>query len=126
MANEIADDLAIAIIEHFFKISSQAVPTHVSVALSTADPTADGSGLAEPSGGSYARVNCDGWTRSGRSASNTAKVDFGTATGSWGTITHVALMNGSDFMLSSALTTSKAVANGDPVEFPIGDLTITF
>lgn len=112
-----------------------AVFTDIYVALSTADPTEDGSGLAEPVGNGYARVQHSdntatpgNWTVSGDQATNTVEIDFGTATGSWGTITHFALFDassGGNMLHFGSVTTSKSVGNGDPVKFPASTLTVT-
>lgn len=68
----------------------------VYVALSTADPTDDGSGLAEPSGNGYARVETSGddWNESvNGSISNAENIVFPEPTGPWETITHFALFD---------------------------------
>lgn len=117
------------ILDHVFKISAYTPATHLLVALSTADPTDDGSGLAEPSGGSYARVQCDGWTRSGTAptqVANTADITFPTATGNWGTVTHFAILDdGGNFIAAGALDVSQDVVTGVAVDFDAGDLVIT-
>jgi hypothetical protein len=62
------------------------------IALCTSAPTSAGALGAEPSGNGYARVAITGSTfgaASGGSITNTALIQFATATGSgWGTITH--------------------------------------
>lgn len=106
-------------------------PADIYVALSTADPGEDGSTIAEPSGGSYARVQSDesDWgTSSGGTVSNTAELSFTTATGAWGAITHFALYDdpsAGNMLGYGSLTTPKTVGVGDTAKFAIGDLDIT-
>lgn len=109
-------------------------PTNTFIALSTADPTDDASGLAEPSGNGYARLsitnNTTNWpAASGGSKSNGADFTFATPSGSWGTITHFAIFDassGGNMLDYGALTASKAIdASSAPVRFVTGALTIT-
>src|SRR5690606_40337569 len=66
------------------------------VALSTADPLEDGSGVAEPAGNGYARAattpaDWNDATLADPSVINNANaIAFPQATGAWGTITHFA------------------------------------
>ena len=57
-------------------------------------------------------------------ATNDNVVDFGNAGSAWGTVTHYGAWFGTNFLGSTALTTSRVVANGAAVTFPVGDLTI--
>jgi len=101
------------------------------VGLSTADPGDDGSGLAEPSGNGYARVSTtssDWGAASGGSKSNTSDISFPTATGSWGTITHVCLFDastGGNLIWSGALSSSQAISTNQIARFSAGDLTLS-
>lgn len=101
-------------------------PTAWYVALFTDDPGETGSGT-EISGGSYARVAVT-FTVSGDTASNSAGVEFAAATASWGTITHIGIMDassGGNMIIHAALTASKTIADGDVFRIPAGDLDIT-
>ena len=101
------------------------------VGLSTADPTDDGSGLSEPSGNAYARVEVPStyWAAaSGGSKATDTAIEFSRATGSWGTVTHFCLfdaLTGGNLLMSFALDSSLAVTSGIKPQFSIGDLTIT-
>lgn len=123
------DYLANEILDHIFGKGAYTPPT-IYVALSTAAPGDDGSTIAEPSGGSYARKSTSGsdWAAaSARALSNAAALEFAEATGSWGTITHFALYDaasGGNFLGWGALGTSKAIASGDTARFAIGDLDV--
>ena len=101
------------------------------VALSTADPGDDGAGAAEPTGGSYARIetsNADWTAASGGVISNADAIEFAEATSAWGTITHFALYDaavGGNLLAYGPLAESKTIAIGDLVRFPAGDLAVT-
>ena len=105
--------------------------THI--ALFTADPGESGSLASEVSGGSYARYAMGTLTTfwaaaSGGSTSNAGVVEFPTATVSWGTITHFAIMDAAsagNMIASGALATGKLIDVGDIARFAIGALTIT-
>jgi len=118
------------ILDHLFGKMTYAPPT-IYVGLSTADPGDDGAGLAEPSGGSYARVATAAadWNAAGSgSLDNANAIEFAEASASWGTITHFALFDAasSGHMLAhGALTTSKTVSSGDTASFAAGALDIT-
>jgi hypothetical protein len=98
------------------------------VSLHTADPLDAGS--SEVSGNGYVRQSAT-FTNSGANptvAANSAIITFPAATGAWGTITHFgtwSLASGGVFRGSGAVTTPKAVSNGDTARFAAGALTIT-
>jgi len=118
------------ILDHLFGKGSYTPPT-IYVGLSTADPTDDASGLAEPSGGSYARVATAGadWNvASGGAIANANDITFPEATGSWGTITHFALfdaVSAGNMLAHGALSVSKSIRSGDTAKFASGDLDVT-
>lgn len=105
-------------------------PATVYLALSTADPLDDASGIAEPSGG-YARQSITFGTVSstngvGTSVSNNANVVFPIATGDWGSITHGALYDaasGGNMLSYWQWTASKLIETGDTWVLASGDLT---
>jgi hypothetical protein len=80
------------ILKDRFGITSWTPPSTNYMAVSTADPTDDCSGLEEPIGNSYARVSItnDGteWSYSSGQVDNDNPITFPQATGSWGTISH--------------------------------------
>jgi len=118
------------ILDHVVGKTSFTMPTAY-VALSTADPKDDASGMAEPSGGSYARVTTSGsdWNASsGGAISNANAITFPEATGSWGTITHFAIYDaasGGNMLFHGSLSASKSVTSGDTISFAAGDLDVT-
>lgn len=118
------------ILDHIFGKGAYTPPT-IHVALSTADPTDDASGLAEPSGNGYARVETEAadWNAaSGGALDNANAIEFPAATGSWGTITHFALYDAAtlgNLLAHGALTASKAIGSGDTARFAAGDLDVS-
>lgn len=112
---------------HVFCATGYTSPTTVYAALCTS-ATSDSALGTEASGGSYARTSI-AFTASGPVASNSANCEFPEATGSWGTITHAALMDAStsgNILVHGALTASKAISSGDIFRFSSGQVTITF
>jgi hypothetical protein len=118
------------ILDHIFGKCSYAPPT-IHVALSTAEPADDATGLAEPSGNAYARAQTaasDWSTASGGTLHNANDITFPTATGSWGTITHFALFDaatGGNMLAHGALDQPKAIGISDTAKFGAGDLDIS-
>ena len=119
--------LEAAVLDHLFDESAYTAPTWY-VALSTADPTEDGSGIAEPVGNGYTRIALGATTRTVSEVVNDAAVTFAEASGSWGTISHIAFFDAAsagNFLGSNALDSSLAVGSGDTARFPAGDITVT-
>ena len=109
-----------------FSTSSATRPTAWHLALYTSAPDDTGGGT-EVSGSAYARQSVT-FTISGNTASNTSALEFPTATGSYGTVTHVGVFDassGGNLIAYAALTTSKAIDTGDVLRVPAGDLDIT-
>lgn len=120
--------LANELLDHVFGNGSYTPPT-IYVGLSTANPGDDASGLAEPSGGSYARKAHSAWdVASAGATENTGTLAFDSATGSWGLITYVALFDdptAGHMLLYSTATPNQTPANGDTVQYVDGALDIT-
>lgn len=109
-------------------------PATVYIALSTADPTEDGSGLAEPSGNAYARVAVTNNDTNFPAAaagvkSNGTEIQFSTPTpAGWGVITHVAVFDAAaagNMLDYAALDVAKTINAEDDVYFPAGTLEFT-
>jgi hypothetical protein len=113
------------VLDHVFGGVAYTAPATLYVGLFTSSPGETGSGT-EVSGGSYARQTI-AFTVTGSQASNTAAVEFPTATASWGTITFAAIydaLSGGNLLAYGALTTSKTIDNGDVFRIPTGDFDI--
>ena len=125
-----SDYLENELLDHVFGKGSYTPPT-IYVALSTANPLDDGSGLAEPSGNGYAGSQTSGTDWDAASSGfidNAGAIEFNEATGSCGTITHFALMDavsGGNLLVHGSLSMSKSIGTGDTAEFAAGDLDVS-
>lgn len=84
-------------------------------------------GGTEVSGSGYLRQTA-AFTVSGNTATNSASIEFPTATGSYGTVTHVGVFDASssgNLLCYAALSASKAIESGDVFRVPAGDLDVT-
>jgi hypothetical protein len=104
-------------------------PTAWYVALYTAAPSDSGGGT-EVSGSGYAReaVTFAAATSPGGTTSNTGAVSFTASGGDWGSITHIGIhdaSSGGNLLWHGAMTASKTVADGDTLEFSIGNIDLT-
>lgn len=124
------------VLDQVFGASDYAEPATQYVGLSKADPTDDASGNDEHSGDAYARVAIDNdkttWTAaSGGALHNDIVIEFPTATGDWGTLTHFAIWNHAsdeaeaNLIAHGTLTTPKDIDDGDTAKFAVGELDIT-
>lgn len=103
-------------------------PTSFYVALFTSNPDEDASGTeVSTTGTAYARQSVT-FSVSGNTATNTAAIEFATATASYGTVTHVGVYDAStagNLIAYAALSTSKAIDTGDVLRLPANDLDVT-
>lgn len=115
-------------LNYLFTATSVTRPTAWYVALFTSNPDEDASGTEVTTvGTAYVRQSVS-FTVSGNTASNSAAVEFPTATASYGTVTHVGVFDassGGNLIAYAALTTSKAIDTGDVLRLPASDLDIT-
>ncbi len=114
------------VLNYVFTTSSVTRPTAWHVALYTAAPNDSGGGT-EVSGGAYARQSV-AFSVSGNTATNSAAVEYPTATASYGTVSHVGVFDaatGGNLIAYAALSASKAIDTGDVFRIPAGDLDIT-
>lgn len=82
------------------------------------------------SGSAYSRQAITFNAASSGSSSSSATVTFSTATANWGTITHVAIMDGGtagsgNVLFYGAVTTSKVIETGDTFQVSSGNLTVS-
>ena len=116
------------VLDHVFGATAYTAPATLYLALHTADPAEDGSGTeVSTSGTAYARTEV-AFTTSGNTTSNTAAVEYSTATANFGTVSHVAVWDastGGNMLAYAALTSSKTIETGDVFRVPAGDLDIT-
>jgi hypothetical protein len=115
------------VLDHVLRNTSYTSPTTVYVGLFTSDPTDAGSGT-ECTGSAYARQTLSVTTASGGIVTSSADVTFPQATGAWGTITHLGLLDAltsGNLLMHTPLTTSKSIDNGDILKISSGNLTVT-
>jgi hypothetical protein len=116
-----------ALINATLRNTSYTSPATVYVGLYTSDPTDANSGT-EVSGGSYARTSVTFGAPSNGVSTNSAAVEFPQASGSWGTVTHIGILDAStsgNLLYHTALDTSKTIASGDVFKISTGNLSVT-
>jgi hypothetical protein len=122
-----SDYLENKVLDHVLGTTSYTMPTTVYIGLSTGSFADDNSGT-ELSGSGYARQSIAFDAAASGTTDNTSAVDFPTATGSWGTVSHYGLFDassGGNLLIHGAFTASKAVASGDILRIAAGELDIT-
>ena len=115
------------ILDHVFAGAAYTAPSTKYLALFTAIADGEAGSVTEISGNAYARQTV-AFTTSGNTTSNNAAVEFPTATGNWGTVTHVGVYDAStsgNLMAYATLSASKTIETGDVFRVPSGDLDIT-
>ena len=121
-----------AVMDLLFGAQAYTPAASYDIALSTTQPANDGTGVTEPAGGGYARVQVTNdlthWpAASGRQKSNGVAIAFPTATGDWGTIGWFAIYDHgtSTFRGWGALAVARHVTSTSaPATFDIGALVI--
>jgi hypothetical protein len=124
---EMSNHLENAIINATLRNTSYTSPTTVYVGLYTSDP-GEGNTGTEVSGGSYARTAVTFGAPSNGVSTNSASVTFPTATGTWGTVTHVGILDATtsgNLLYYTALDASKSIASGDVFTISTGNLSVT-
>ncbi len=124
---EMSNYLENALINATLRNTSYTSPSTVYVGLFTTDPTDAGTGT-EVSGGSYARVAVTFGAPSNGVSTNSGAVEFAQATGSWGTVTHIGILDAlttGNLLYHTALDVSKAIDTGDIFKIAIGSLSVT-
>lgn len=107
------------------------------VALSSTDPGETGSGITEPSTGSYARKStaAGDWNAATSAdpsvVTNANPITFVAATANWlagANLTHFALYDapsGGNYLGGAALSVAKPVLSGDTASFPAAALSVS-
>ena len=114
------------VLQFAFTTGAVARPTSWYIGLFTAAPSEAGGGT-EVAGGAYVREAAT-FSVTGNLATNTAAIEWPTAGGAWGTLTHIAIFDAATAgtMLAYApLTAAKTIDTGDVFRIPSGDLDIT-
>lgn len=124
---EMSNYLETALINGTLRGTTYTAPTTVYVGLYTSDPTDANTGT-EVSGGSYARTAVTFGAPSDGVNTNSAAVEFPQATGTWGTVGWIGLLDAStsgNLLYHTALDASKTIASGDIFKIATGSLSVT-
>jgi len=119
-----------ALLDHVLKVSALSVPANIYIALSTTDPTEDGSGISEPVGNNYSRIQCNSWSAgANRRVSNSSAVSIATPSGSWGVIGWAAIYDaiaGGNMLAHGALSAPRTIGLGSVMTFDVGAIVVSF
>ena len=124
---EMSTYLENALINATLRNTSYTSPAAVYVGLYTSDPTDANTGT-EVSGGSYTRTAVTMGAPSNGVSTNTAAVEFPQASGSWGTVGWIGILDATssgNLLYHTALDTSKTISSGDIFKIAIGGLSVT-
>jgi len=122
-----SDYLELKFLDHFTGTASTSAPSAVYLGLSTGSLADDNSGT-ELSGNNYTRKAITFASASSGSIANNSAVEFNSATGSWGTVSHFGIYDASssgNLLFHGAFSASKAIASGDILKVASGSLTIS-
>ena len=124
---EMSNYLEDALINATLRNTSYTSPAVVYMGLYTSDPTDANTGT-EVSGGSYARVAVTMGAPSNGVSTNSAAIEFPQASGSWGTVGWIGILDNvssGNLLYHTALDTSKTISSGDIFKIAIGGLSVT-
>ena len=124
---EMSNYLENALINATLRNTSYTSPSVVYLGLFTSDPTDANTGT-EVSGGSYARQSITFGAPSNGVSTNSAAIEFPQATGSWGTVGWIGIMDAlttGNLLYHTPLDASKTIASGDIFKISIGSLSVT-
>ena len=124
---EMSNYLENALINATLRNTGYTSPTTTYLALYTSDPTDANTGT-EVSGGSYTRTAVTMGAPSNGVSTNTAAVEFPQASGSWGTVGWIGILDATssgNLLYHTALDTSKTISSGDIFKIAIGGLSVT-
>ncbi len=115
------------VLDHVLGSSAYAQPSALYVALSTGSFNDDNTGT-ELTGNGYSRKVVTFGTASGGSISSNSNVEFDTATGDQGTISHFGIFDassGGNLLYHGAFSASKVISTGDVLKIASGSLTVS-
>jgi hypothetical protein len=124
---EMSTYLENALINATLRNTSYTSPAAVYVGLYTSDPTDANTGT-EVSGGSYTRTAVTMGSPTDGVSTNTAAVEFPQASGTWGTVGWIGILDATssgNLLYHTALDTSKTISSGDIFKIAIGGLSVT-
>ena len=143
--SEMANYLEQNLLMHIFRTSSWSKPSTLAIALLTVNADDDDTGQFSTGTGTECG-NSNGYSRQSRNpldanwsaetttgagnTQNVAAITFTQATGSWGTVAAMAMVDSSTYdsgnlLFYSTVDTSRAIDNGDTAEFAATSITVT-
>lgn len=142
--SEMSDYLEDELVKHIFRTGSFTKPTVLAFCLLTTNADDDDTGIFTASTGVEV-TNANAYSRQDRppldanwtataggdgQTDNAAAITYSQATGSWGSVTGMAITssathNVGNMYFHSPLTTSRTIDNGDTAEYAIGAVTVT-
>lgn len=124
---EFSNYLENALINAVLRNTTYTSPATVYVGLYTSDPT-DANIGTEVSGNAYARQAVTFDAPSNGVTQNSSAVEFAQATGSWGTVAYIGILDAAtsgNLLFHTALDVSKTIDTGDVFRISTGALTVT-
>ncbi len=130
MAGSFSDYLEDKLLRHVFTNTSYTSPTTIYVALYTVAPTDAGGGteVSTTSTGYARQTGAFSVSGTGTTATNSAAIEYPTATSNWGTIVAVGLFDAAstgNLLAWADLTTNRTIGSGDIFRIPAGSLTVS-
>ena len=126
----LSDVSEVLLLNYLMTATSVTRPTAWYVALYTGAPSDSGGGT-EVSGSGYVRKAVTWATATGTAGttSNSNAPSFTASGGAFGTVTHIGIHSASsgsgNLLWHGAMTASKTIADGDTLEFSIGNIDLT-
>lgn len=117
------------VLDHILMVGAYSPPGTVYLGLSTADPTDDGSGWADPTYTGYARKAITFGAAASRKITQNANVNFDPCTGGSSTVSHWGLwsaLTGGVLMAHGALAESKNIVSGNTPSVASGEIYVEF
>lgn len=124
---EMSNYLENALINGTLRATTYTAPATVYVGLYTSDPTDANTGT-EVSGGSYSRTAVTFGAPSNGVSLNNAAVEFPQASGSWGTVGWIGILDAStsgNLLYHTPLDIAKTIDSGDIFKIAVGSLSVT-
>lgn len=124
---EMSNYLENALINGTLRATTYTAPTTVYVGLYTSDPTDANTGT-EVSGGSYSRTAVTFGAPSNGVSLNSAAVEFPQASGSWGTVGWIGILDAAttgNLLYHTPLDIAKTIDSGDIFKIAVGSLSVT-
>lgn len=130
----ITNYLEVKLLDHTLNGVAYTPAATLYLALCTADPTdaATGASMNEVAdSGAYVRKAIAFGAAASRAISNSGQVSFDQASGSWGTVTHYAIVDSATYgagnvLAHGALSESKAIVSGNTPSVGVGEVVISF